>query len=108
MVAARALPAKDILEHVAPELQLTALRMAQPGIKVPEQLMKLDEQGMTNQYKVGVLYCKDGQSTEEEMYNNQSAISRSKEMCHHLGANIPAVPTFGKQKCIWQISLLDK
>ena len=32
--AARALPAKDILEHVCPELQLSALRMAQPGIKV--------------------------------------------------------------------------
>ena len=32
--AARALPAKDILEHVVPELQLTALRMAQPGVKV--------------------------------------------------------------------------
>lgn len=32
--AARALPAKDILEHVVPELQLPALRMAQPGVKV--------------------------------------------------------------------------
>ena len=32
--SARALPAKDILEHVCPELQLSALRMAQPGIKV--------------------------------------------------------------------------
>ena len=32
--SARALPAKDILEHVVPELQLTAVRMAQPGIKV--------------------------------------------------------------------------
>ena len=32
--SARALPAKDILEHVIPEFQLTALRMAQPGIKV--------------------------------------------------------------------------
>lgn len=32
--AARALPAKDILEHVCPELQLPSLRMAQPGIKV--------------------------------------------------------------------------
>ena len=28
---------------------------------------------MTNQYKVGVLYCKDGQSTEEEMYNNRKS-----------------------------------
>ena len=26
---------------------------------------------MTNQYKVGVLYCREGQSTEEEMYNNR-------------------------------------
>ena len=26
---------------------------------------------VTNQYKVGVLYCKEGQSTEEEMYNNR-------------------------------------
>ena len=32
--AARALPAKDILGHVCPELQLSALKMAQPGIKV--------------------------------------------------------------------------
>lgn len=77
--------------------------------QVPEQLAKLDEQGvryickisspsvcnsrtgliqqlsdffvtfffvflffqMTNQYKVGVLYAKNGQGTEEEMYNNR-------------------------------------
>lgn len=26
---------------------------------------------MTNQYKVGVLYAKNGQGTEEEMYNNR-------------------------------------
>ena len=32
--AARALPAKDILGHVCPELQLSALKMAQPGVKV--------------------------------------------------------------------------
>ncbi len=25
------------------------------------------------QHKVGVLYCKAGQSTEEEMYNNENA-----------------------------------
>lgn len=31
---ARALPAKDILEYVAPEIQLPCLRLGQPGIKV--------------------------------------------------------------------------
>lgn len=87
--AARALPAKDILEHVCPELQLSALRMAQPGIKVPEQLMKLDEQGMTNQYKVGVLYCKEGQSTEEEMYNNQISGLAFEEFLDLIGTRVP-------------------
>lgn len=71
-----------------PELQLTALRMAQPGIKVPEQLMKLDEQGMTNQFKVGVLYAKDGQSTEEEMYNNQTSGPAFEEFLDLIGERI--------------------
>ncbi|XP_015753678.1 PREDICTED: signal-induced proliferation-associated 1-like protein 1 isoform X3 [Acropora digitifera] len=86
--AARALPAKDILGHVCPELQLSALKMAQPGVKVPEQLMKLDEQGMTNQYKVGVLYCREGQSTEEEMYNNQISGPAFEEFLDLLGSRV--------------------
>ena len=32
--------------------------------------MRLDEQELNNKYKVGVLYCKAGQMTEEEWYNN--------------------------------------
>ena len=30
---------------------------------------------MTHQYKVGILYCKAGQCTEEEMYNNRKFTS---------------------------------
>ena len=32
--------------------------------------MRLDEQELNNRYKVGVLYCKAGQTNEEEWYNN--------------------------------------
>lgn len=38
-----------------------------------ETLLKLDEQGLSRQYKVGVMYCRAGQATEEEMYNNENA-----------------------------------
>ncbi|EDO42942.1 predicted protein, partial [Nematostella vectensis] len=85
---ARALPAKDILEYVVPEIQLPQLKLALPTIKVPEQLMKLDEQGMTNQYKVGILYCKAGQSTEEEMYNNQVSSPAFDEFLNLIGKKV--------------------
>lgn len=34
------------------------------------ELVRLDEQELNNKYKIGVMYCKPGQTTEEEMYNN--------------------------------------
>lgn len=70
---ARGLPPKDILEYVCPEINLSCIKLAAPGPKVPEILLKLDEQGVTRQHKIGILYCKAGQSTEEEMYNNEEA-----------------------------------
>nr|AAL02129.1 serine-rich synapse associated protein SERSAP1 [Rattus norvegicus] len=66
---ARGLPLKEVLEHVIPELNVQCLRLAFNTPKVTEQLMKLDEQGLNYQQKVGIMYCKAGQSTEEEMYN---------------------------------------
>ena len=38
--------------------------------QVHNELVRLDEQELSNKYKIGVLYCKKGQTTEEEMYNN--------------------------------------
>ena len=69
----RGLPHKDVLEAVTPELQISALKVGQPGEKVQEQLIKLDEQGISSTYKVGIMYCQTGQSSEEEMYNNEHA-----------------------------------
>jgi len=64
-------PTRELLELVAPEVQLGCLRLGTPAAE--EALARLDEQGLSNRYKVGVLYCRSGQRTEEEMYNNQHA-----------------------------------
>uniref|UniRef100_A0A3B3DT13 Signal induced proliferation associated 1 like 2 n=1 Tax=Oryzias melastigma TaxID=30732 RepID=A0A3B3DT13_ORYME len=85
---ARGLPLKEVLEYVIPELNIPCLRLALNSPKVPEQLLKLDEQGLSFQHKVGVLYCKAGQSTEEEMYNNESAGPALEEFLDLLGQRV--------------------
>jgi signal-induced proliferation-associated 1 like protein 1 len=63
--------AKELLEFLLPEVQLSCLRL---GLgTADEQVLKLDEQGLTKRHKVGVLYCRAGQGSEEEMYNNEVA-----------------------------------
>lgn len=42
----RGLPLRDVLEFVLPELNTQCLRLALASPKVPEQLLKLDEQGV--------------------------------------------------------------
>ncbi|XP_077586334.1 signal-induced proliferation-associated 1-like protein 2 isoform X4 [Stigmatopora nigra] len=85
---ARGLPLKEVLEYVIPELNIQCLRLAINSPKVSEQLLKLDEQGLSFQHKVGVLYCKAGQSTEEEMYNNESAGPALEEFLDLLGQRV--------------------
>lgn len=85
---ARGLPLKEVLEHVVPELNVQCLRLAFNTPKVTEQLMKLDEQGLNYQQKVGIMYCKAGQSTEEEMYNNESAGPAFEEFLQLLGERV--------------------
>nr|XP_015218097.1 PREDICTED: signal-induced proliferation-associated 1-like protein 2 isoform X2 [Lepisosteus oculatus] len=85
---ARGLPLKEVLEYVVPELNIQCLRLALSSPKVPEQLLKLDEQGLSFQHKVGILYCKAGQSTEEEMYNNESAGPALDEFLDLLGQRV--------------------
>ncbi|XP_073408817.1 signal-induced proliferation-associated 1-like protein 1 isoform X4 [Dendrobates tinctorius] len=85
---ARGLPLKEVLEHIIPELNVQGLRLAFNTQKVTEQLMKLDEQGLSYQLKVGIMYCKAGQSTEEEMYNNESAGPAFEEFLQLLGDRV--------------------
>lgn len=43
----RGLPLKEVLEQVVPELNISCLRLALSTPKVTEQLLKLDEQGVS-------------------------------------------------------------
>ncbi|KAM8952519.1 signal-induced proliferation-associated 1-like protein 3 isoform 2-T2 [Pelodytes ibericus] len=84
----RGLPLKDVLEAVIPELNIHCLRLAMNSPKVTEQLLKLDEQGLFRKHKVGILYCRAGQSSEEEMYNNESAGPAFEEFLSLVGEKV--------------------
>lgn len=78
--------AKEILDYIAPEISLSCLRLGVSN--ADEQLLRLDEQAQTGKYKVGILYCKSGQSTEEEMYNNEFAGPAFEEFLTCLGKKV--------------------
>ncbi|XP_030402534.1 signal-induced proliferation-associated 1-like protein 3 isoform X2 [Gopherus evgoodei] len=84
----RGLPLKDVLEYVVPELNIHCLRLAMNTPKITEQLLKLDEQGLCRKHKVGILYCKAGQSSEEEMYNNEEAGPAFEEFLSLIGEKV--------------------
>ncbi|KAJ8372959.1 hypothetical protein AAFF_G00272830 [Aldrovandia affinis] len=56
--------------------------------EVQDTLLKLDEQGLSFQRKVGVMYCRAGQSSEEEMYNNESAGPALDQFLNLLGERV--------------------
>ncbi|GIY80218.1 signal-induced proliferation-associated 1-like protein 2 [Caerostris extrusa] len=76
---------KEVIEYIAPELHLPCLRLANPGSQTEEHLVRLDEQALTKTFKIGVMYCKAGQGTEEEMYNNEFAGPAFEEFLDMLG-----------------------
>lgn len=76
---------KDILDYVAPEVQSTCLRLAINSSQCEQQILKLDEQGISNKYKVGILYCREGQLTEEDMYNNMDSGAAFNEFLESIG-----------------------
>ncbi|XP_043538598.1 signal-induced proliferation-associated 1-like protein 2 isoform X1 [Chiloscyllium plagiosum] len=84
----RGISPKKLLEYVVPGLNVQCLRLASSSPKVPEMLLKLDEQGLSFQRKVGIMYCKAGQSTEEEMYNNETAGPAFDEFLDLLGQRV--------------------
>lgn len=79
---------KEVLEYVAPEVQISSLKLGVNTPQCEQQLLKLDEQGLTNKYKVGILYCKAGQGTEEDMYNNEDAGPAFTEFLETVGKRV--------------------
>lgn len=84
----KSLNTKEVLEYVAPEIQLNCLRLGVQNLQTIEQILKLDEQGLTSHYKVGIMYCKANQNTEEEMYNNEEAGPAFTEFLETIGRKI--------------------
>ncbi|XP_013878289.1 signal-induced proliferation-associated 1-like protein 3 isoform X2 [Austrofundulus limnaeus] len=84
----RGLLHKEVLEQVVPELNVSCLRQALKTAKVKDQLLKLDEQGLSQKHKVGVLLCRAGQRTEEEMYNNEKASPAFSAFLELLGEQV--------------------
>lgn len=60
----------------------------QQEIVLTECLCLFSSFQLSFQHKVGVLYCKAGQSTEEEMYNNESAGPALDEFLDLLGQRV--------------------
>ncbi|XP_065207737.1 signal-induced proliferation-associated 1-like protein 2 [Planococcus citri] len=79
---------KEVLEYVIPEIQLSCLRLGMNTPQVEDQLLKLDEQGISRHYKIGVLYCRAGQATEEEMYNNEDGGPAFNEFLETIGQKV--------------------
>lgn len=84
----KTLNTKEVLEYVAPEIQLGCLRLSIHNQQAIDQILKLDEQGLTNHYKVGIMYCKAGQNSEEEMYNNEEAGPAFIEFLETIGKKV--------------------
>uniref|UniRef100_A0A1A8S7G4 Signal-induced proliferation-associated 1 n=2 Tax=Nothobranchius rachovii TaxID=451742 RepID=A0A1A8S7G4_9TELE len=84
----KGLSPKRLLEFIMPELNLHCIRLASNSPKVRDTLLKLDEQGLNFQRKVGVMYCRAGQSSEEDMYNNESSGLAFEEFLDLLGERV--------------------
>ena len=84
----KGLSLREVLDMVSPEVHLPCLRLAIPGPTTEQQLLKLDQQGLSTHYKVGVLYCKAGQSTEEEMYNYEEGGPAFDEFLDLIGQRV--------------------
>lgn len=80
---ARGLPLKEVLEYVIPELNIQCLRLALNSPKVPEQLLKLDEQGVSKPKErpfYHIIFCTCAQLTWIKiMPQKTNSITQAKE-----------------------------
>ncbi|XP_076038061.1 uncharacterized protein LOC143023421 [Oratosquilla oratoria] len=84
----RGISIRDLLEYVCPQLSTGCLRLGLNTMQTEEALLKLDDLGVYKKFKVGVLYSRAGQTTEEEMYNNEDAGPAFSEFLEMLGQRV--------------------
>ncbi|XP_059096589.1 signal-induced proliferation-associated 1-like protein 2 isoform X2 [Tigriopus californicus] len=84
----KTLPTREVLEFVCPEIQLSSLHLGIQSGPCEEELIRLDEAYVQNKYKVGLMYCREGQQTEEDMYNNEEGGAAFNEFLELIGQKV--------------------
>ncbi|XP_063682341.1 signal-induced proliferation-associated 1-like protein 1 isoform X3 [Bolinopsis microptera] len=79
---------RDILECLTPQIKQENLKLAENKVAVVDELLKFDEITMNVTYKIGLVYCKAGQKTEEEMYNNDAGSPAFDEFLETIGEKV--------------------
>lgn len=79
---------KEVLEYLLAKSDIPLNKLKLGTANADAQLLKLDEHKLTKNYKVGILYCKAGQSTEEEFYNNEHSGPLFDEFLSCIGENV--------------------
>ncbi|TPX33562.1 hypothetical protein SeMB42_g07447 [Synchytrium endobioticum] len=78
---------KAALSMLHPHIQVGKLKRLQfDGLA--KKLIALDELQLVKRYKFGVLFCRGGQTTEEEMYNNEMGSDSFNEFLTILGDRV--------------------
>ncbi|RCN29501.1 Rap/ran-GAP, partial [Ancylostoma caninum] len=79
---------RELMEMVCPRVSFGCMRPALQSPRVEELLMKMDEQPIYTRYKVGIMFCRAGQSTEEHMYNNEHSSAAFDEFLDFIGQRV--------------------
>lgn len=79
---------KEVLEYLLAKSDIPLNKLRLGTANADAQLLKLDEHKLTKTFKVGVLYCKAGQSTEEEFYNNEHSGPLFDEFLSNIGEQV--------------------
>uniref|UniRef100_A0A158PGL1 Rap-GAP domain-containing protein n=1 Tax=Angiostrongylus costaricensis TaxID=334426 RepID=A0A158PGL1_ANGCS len=79
---------RELIEMICPQISFGCMRPALQTPRIEEMLMKIDEQPIYTRYKVGIMFCKAGQSTEEHMYNNEHSSEAFDEFLDFIGQRI--------------------
>ncbi|GAA51454.1 signal-induced proliferation-associated 1-like protein 1 [Clonorchis sinensis] len=67
---------------------LSDIRLAEPTQALHDLIVKLDELELIEKHKFGVVLCKAGQSTENEVYNNQDSTPAFEHFLELLGRKV--------------------
>ena len=75
--------------QVCPRISFGCLRPSIGSPKVEEMLKEMDAPAIYTRYKVGILFCRAAQSTEEQMYNNGKFIRNDQQYAVSLQRSHP-------------------